>query len=143
MYATAFCPQSYSSMGWSPAELDESEPKTVEELKALAVADDYEKYADLLPFNEWDYLEGEEPTDTWLEAAEKLAEFDNFSLYDGETEVGELTVAKAAELQQENQKRVLSVSVRDVKAVDELKDSIQVPALTQSMKITQQFKELS
>ncbi len=104
-YCTPYCPRSYANLPDSPVELEKDEWLDHEQLKALAVADDYEKYADLLPFSEWDYLEGEEPSDTWLSAVADLAEADDYSLYDGETEAGSLVVEMAAIAQAENAQR--------------------------------------
>ena len=124
--------QNATLTGWdhqSPIAMIDVEPLGNAELKALAEEDNYESYDHILPYSEWDSLEGEDETETWLAAIEEVAAFDDYSLYDGAKETGGLTIGLASKLQADNTKRVTDVSVEDVHAVVELAESVQVPAL--------------
>ncbi|MCB1622895.1 MAG: hypothetical protein KDI44_19430 [Thiothrix sp.] len=85
-YYTRFCPGSYASMGWAPAELEPEldEVAAYEAARERAAEDNYERYMALLPFNQFDYLLDEDDVDAMHQSAlAEVAEEDGFALYDG------------------------------------------------------------
>ena len=125
---------SYQAMAWSPAEQEALEyGKTLAELQEEAEQDGYEAYANLLPFNHWDYLDGEEPSDTWLEAIEKIAGSDDYSLYDGAKHPGTEAIELAIQLQKANNQRVGTLTQQATKTIRLAMKRIQVPAINQEL----------
>jgi len=86
-YYTDFCPESYSAMShpnFSSLELESDLTET--QLLGIADEDSFEKYAELIPYSEWEWdrANHKECDDSYMAAMRDLAIRDDCMAYTGE-----------------------------------------------------------